>query len=291
MLKYSQHINEREMNMTENNTNRIRKFLLASQSIAIAGTVLLTMPSYAETSSTTELAEDNSTSVKSTSTRSISYQSEVLLDKSESDNRLKQADITTLPALVKEGYRDEAYTVYAARYVTSYTSAEVTIYDAVTELISDINDDGFYHRFAVTIDADTVYPEAYIFAELYLSYEGGPWNYFASSDSYHIYGDSDQDTFTIETELAEGFEPGYYDIRIELYDADTGYRILTYGPYDDTSLSTLPLEDSYFDEYAEVIVPIESEVIITAAGHTHGSMGLWLLSLPFLAGLFRRFRS
>ena len=277
--------------MAKNNTNPMRKFLLASQSIAVAGTVLFTIPSYAESSSSNVLPADDTTSVKSTSTRSISYQSEALLDKAESDNRLKKADITTLPPLLKEGYRDEAYTVYAARYVTSYTSAEVTIYDAVTELISDFNDDGFYHRFAVTIDADTIYSEAYIFAELYLSYEGGPWNYFASSDSYHIYGDSEQDTFTIETELADGFEPGYYDIRIELYDADTGYRILSYGPYDDTSLSALPLEDSYFDEYAEVIVPIESEVIITAEGHTHGSMGLWLLSLPFLAVWFRRFRS
>lgn len=278
--------------MTENNNNHhMRKFLLASQRVAVAGAVLLTMPSYAASGSATDLAADNTTSVQSTSTRSISYQSEALLDKAESDSRLKEADITTLPALVKEGYRDEAYTLYAARYVTSYTSAEVTIYDAVTELISDFNGDGFYHRFAVTIDADTIYPTAYIYAELYLSYEGGPWNYFASSDSYHIYGDSEQDTFTIETELADGFEPGYYDIRIELYDADTGYRILTYGPYDDTSLSALPLEDSYFDDYAEMIVPIETEVIITAEGHTHGSMGFWLWSLPLLAGLFRRFRS
>ena len=136
-----------------------------------------------------------------------------------------------------------------------------------------------------------IYPEAYIFAELYLSYEGGPWNYISASDSYHIYGDSEQDTFTIETELAEGFEPGYYDIRIELYDADTGYRIMSYGPYDDPSLSALPLEDSYYDDYADVIAPIETEVIISAVGHTHGSMGLWLLSMPLLAALFRRFKS
>lgn len=282
--------------MTESNTNPMRKFLLVSKSITIAGAVLLTMPSYAETSSATDQPADNTTSVKSTSTRSISYLSASAPDKAESDSRLQDTALQVLPPITTDGYREESAPVYAARYITSYTevsytSAEVTLYDAETTLISDFNHDGFYHRFSVTIDADTIYPEAYIFAELYLSYEGGPWNYIAASDSYHIYRDSELDTFTIETELAEGFDPGYYDIRIELYDADSGYRILSYGPYDDPSLSALPLEDRYFDEYAEVIVPVESEVIVTASGHTHGSMGLWFLSLPLVTALFRRFRS
>lgn len=279
--------------MNENNIYPLNKILLITQSIAVAGAVSLAMPSYAETDSSTNVDTPDSASVKTTSTRSISYQTETLLDKADSDSKLKDAEFQQLPALVTDGYREESTTVsatvYAARYISSYTSAEVTLYDASTELISDINHDGFFHRFAVTIDADTIYPSAYVFAELYLSYEGGPWNYFTSSDSFHIYGDSEQDTFTVETELAEGFAPGYYDIRIELYDGDTGERILTYGPYDDPSLSALPLEDSYYDDYSEVIIPIETEVIIAADGHTHGSMGLWLLGLPLLAGLCRRF--
>ena len=267
--------------MNENKTNYLSKFQQVSQNIVIAGIVLLALPAYGE-------------SEKTASTRSISYLSASAPDKAESDTRLKDAAVQLLPALVTEGYREESSPVYAARYITSYTvptytSSEVMLYDASTTLISDIDHDGFYHRFSVAIDADTIYPEAYIFAEVFLSYEGGPWNFIAASDSYHIHGDSELDTFTIETELAEGFYPGYYDIRIELYDADTGYRILSYGPYDDPSLSALPLEDSWHDDYTEVIVPIESEVIVTATGHTHGSMGLWLLSVPFLAALFRRF--
>jgi hypothetical protein len=66
---------------------------------------------------------------------------------------------------------------------------------------------------------------------------------------------------------------------------------LSYGPYDDPSLTGLPLEDSYYDDYVEVITPIETEVIISGTGHTHGSMGLWLLSMPLFAALFRRFKS
>ena len=265
--------------MNKNNRDTSGKLQKISQNIAIAGLVLLAVPAYGET-------------VKTASTRSISYLSASAPDKAESDTMLKETAVQLLPALSTEGYREESAPLYAAGYITSYTettysSAEVTLYDASTTLISDFDHDGFFHRFSVTIDADTIYPQAYIFAELYLSYEGGPWNFIAASDSYHIYGDSEHDTFTIETELAEGFAPGYYDIRVELYDADTGYRILSYGPYDDASLSALPLEDSYYDDHVEVIVPIESEVVITAAGHTHGAMGLWLLSIPLLSGLLR----
>jgi hypothetical protein len=268
--------------MNKNKTTYLTKVQQVTKNIAIAALVLSAHPAYGE-------------SDKIASTRSISYLAESAPDKAESDSGLKETAFQLLPALVTEGYREESSPVYAARTIISYiepsyTSAEVTLYDATTELISDFDHDGFYHRFRVTYDADTIYPEAYIFAELYLSYEGGPWNYIAAGDSYYIYGDSEQDTFTIETELAEGFAPGYYDIRIELYDADTGYRILSYGPYDDPSLSALPLEDSYDDDYVEVITPIETEVIISAAGHTHGSMGLWLLSIPLLTGLFRRFK-
>jgi len=195
-----------------------------------------------------------------------------------------------MDALVKQGYRAESLATGVSIDNISYSHAgEIILFDASTELISDFNVDGFYHRFSVAIDADTIYQTSYVYAELYLSYEGGPWNHYASSDAYHIYGDSELDIFTIETELADGFSPGYYDIRIELYDADSDELLLSYGPYDDASLSALPLEDSYYDElYREVIYPVETEVIV--AGHGHGSMSWWLLMAPLLLVISRRLR-
>lgn len=222
------------------------------------------------------------------SVKTISFSASSTLDKTEKDTRLQQATIDLMPAIITQGYREES-NVSPAVYATHYTASEVTLYDASTELVSDINYDGFYHRFNVVIDADTIYDSAFIYAKLYLSYEGGPWNYYASSDSFHIYSDSDQDLFIIETELADGFSPGYYDIRIELYDGDEHTRILSYGPYDDPSLSGLPLEDSYFDDYSHAVVPIETEVIIT--GDVHGSMGWWLFGLPVLFSVLRKRRN
>ena len=119
-------------------------------------------------------------------------------------------------------------------------------------------------------------------SKLYLSYEGGPWNYYASSDDFHIHGDSELDIYVVETELAEGFPAGYYDIRIELYDAEYGDWLLTYGPYDDDSLSALPLEDSVYDDvyYSSAYT---TEVIVAG----HGGISVWLLAVFGIMGVAR----
>lgn len=224
---------------------------------------------------------------QSRSSRSISFTTNTEIDKTEKDRQLKLAEADTLSPLVKQGFREEGVSekklptgISTLTYTdsTSYSTGEFSIYDASTDLISDFDFDGFYHRLSVKIDADTIHDVSYVYAKLYLSYEGGPWNHYATSNSYHIYGDSVLDSFIIETELADGYPPGYYDIRIELYDADYGDWLVSYGPYDDASLSALPLEDSYYDdEYIDNGYYIETGVAISA-----GSLSTWLLTVPAL---------
>ena len=222
--------------------------------------------------------------------KSISFSKSTDLDKTAKDALLKQVDADIKTPLEKQGFRMES-TAKAVNIVTSNVihGADYTIYDASTELISDFNNDGFYHRFNVLIDVDTTFDTAYVYAKLHLSYEGGPWNFYASSNNYHIHGDSELDSFIIETELADGFPPGYYDVRIEVYDADVDEWLLSYGPYDDASLSALPLEDSYYDDNDTVVIyPVETEIVI--AGHG-GSMSWLLLMVPALIAVTRQFGS
>ncbi len=234
--------------------------------------VMLSAPLMAATSSDTR------------SSKSISFTDSTVIDKASKDVLLKQVDSDVMAPLLKQGFRVESLVVGVSTESVSYNHAgEIIIYDASTELISDFNADGFYHRFSVTVDADTIYDTSTVYAKLYLSYEGGPWNHYASSDAYHIYGDSELDVFTIETELADGYAPGYYDVRIELYDADHDEWLLSYGPYNDASLSALPLEDAYHDDsYQNIIYPVETEVVIVGNEHGHGSMSWWLLIIPAL---------
>jgi len=228
-------------------------------------------------------AADTSTSIKS-----ISYASDAALDTTTKTALLKQAESIVIAPVPKPGFRSESASVEKLTLTTSYMhSGDFSIYNLDTDLISDFDYDGFYHRFSITIDADTLYSSAYVYAKIYLSYEGGPWSYMASSNAYPIYSDSATDAFTIETELSDGFYAGYYDVRIELYDADSNDWLLSYGPYDDSSISALPLEDSYNDDFYDAYDADYSHAATTdvyVAGH--GSMGgglLIALGLMFVA--------
>ena len=236
--------------------------------IVLAG---LSMPLHAEETASTRTS------------KSISYTGEVELDEAVRKAELDKADADVLDALVKEGFRPESAPIGVyVENITYHYGGDITIYDASTTLISDFDDDGFYHRFSVGIDVDTISSTSWVYAKLYLSYEGGPWNYYASSNDFHIHGDSALDIYVVETELAEGFPAGYYDIRIELYDAEYGDWLLSYGPYDDDSLSALPLEDSVYDDvyYSSGYT---TEVIVAG----HGGVSVWLLAVFGFIGVMR----
>ncbi len=228
------------------------------------------------------LHADETTDVRTA--KSIGYAAQVELDEAARKTELDRTETDVLPSLVEQGFRLES--VPAAVLVDNISyhyGGDITIFDAFTTLISDFDGDGFYHRFSVAIDADTVYSTSWVFADLYLSYEGGPWNYYASSDNFHIHGDSELDIYVVETELAEGFPAGYYDIRIELFDVETGELLHVYGPYDDDSLSALPLEDSvYDDDYYST--GVTTEVIVAG----HGGLGWMFIAAFALVGVLRR---
>ncbi len=194
--------------------------------------------------------------------------------------QLKLAKPNRSTAFVKQGYRSETASSEKYQAEASYSSSiDFSIYNVTTELLSDLDYDGFYHHFSITVDADTIFSNAYVYAKLYLSYEGGPWNYYASSASYPIYADSSFDTFVIDTVLENGYDTGYYDIRIELYDAEFNTRVVSYGPYDDYSINALPLEDNFRDDGYDNYHPVADTLIIGSG--TIGS-GIWLILLSLL---------
>jgi hypothetical protein len=127
------------------------------------------------------------------------------------------------------------------------------IYDAKTLLSYDDDGDGFYHQLKVTFDADVDHGDAFVYARLFLSYEGGPWNHYFTTDVFHILEDVSYDDYEVVTRLLDGYPPGYYDVLIELYDADWDTHVASYGPLEDGALSAIPLEDLYEDGYVEPI--------------------------------------
>jgi hypothetical protein len=167
---------------------------------------------------------------------------------------------------------------------TQTPNVEFWIFDASVELFSDLDRDNYYSVIKLDFDADTIYNVADVYAVLYLSYEFGPWNEYASTNDFTIFGASGDDAYFVETELVSGYLTGEYDILIELFDAFDGTFVASFGPDESSSLAFLPLEDVIRD------TPPGTTIIINEGGG--GSLGLLgLLALFGIAGLARTRRS
>lgn len=149
-------------------------------------------------------------------------------------------------------------------------------YEADVILFADYDGDGYYYGIDLLFDADTTYLSAEVYAVVYLSYEYGPWNEYASTEDFSLFGATSSDEYTIETELVSGYPTGSYDILIELFDAYDGSFLASIGPEDTSELSYLPLEDSTRD----VAQGETTQVVVSSGGG--GSVG-WLVLLTLLA--------
>lgn len=153
-------------------------------------------------------------------------------------------------------------------------------YMADVELFNDHDRDGYYHGIDLLFDADTWYTFADVYAVVYLSQDGGPWNEYAVTEDFTLFGSSSDDEYIIVTELLSGYPAGSYDILIELFDADTHEFLAWYGPDETSELAFLPLEDASRDavEVPEVIV-----VNNHSGGGATGGLFILLLGLVALA--------
>ena len=131
----------------------------------------------------------------------------------------------------------------ASAVITRAVNEEFWFYDAIVDIYSDLDRDGYYSGISVTFDVDTIYTVADVYAVIYLSYELGPWNELTDTDDFTIYGASGDDEYFIETELVSGYPTGSYDVLIELFDIFDGSFVASIGPEDSSELSYLPLED------------------------------------------------
>jgi hypothetical protein len=99
------------------------------------------------------------------------------------------------------------------------------IYDADVNLISDFDGDGYHHVINVYFDVDVSPDVATVYAKLYLSREGGPWIQYYTTDLFSIHADDFADAYEVETELLEGYEPGYYEVLVEIYSLDHAFMV------------------------------------------------------------------
>ncbi len=147
------------------------------------------------------------------------------------------------------------------------------VYEADVILFADDDRDGYYYGIDLLIDADTIYSVADVYAVVYLSLDGGPWNEYAATEDFTLFGASADDSYVLVTELMSGYPSGSYDLLVELFDAWDGSFVASFGPEDSSDLAFLPLED--YDRDAP-------QVTISHGHGGGGAIGFWSL-LPLLA--------
>jgi len=160
---------------------------------------------------------------------------------------------------------------------------EFSFYNAFARLFEDRDYDGFYSSFSVTFDADVYSSYAGesvpVYAELYLSFEGGDWVRYFTTENFIIQGQTDLDDYEVVTTLAQGYQLGHYDVLIDLYEVGYGDVVATISSDDTNDLYALPLEAAYTDQ----------EPVSVSEGYGGGALGcLALMPLAWLAWRRRR---
>lgn len=145
------------------------------------------------------------------------------------------------------------------------------------ELYADDDRDGYFSGIDLLFDVDTYYSVADIYAVAYVSFEGGPWEEYAVTEDFTIFGSSGTDDYVIVTDLVAGYPTGDYDVLVEIFDADTNDFLAFIGPEDTSELAFLPLEDMDRD------APLGGDTRVTV---NHGGGGSSDLFLLVLLGLF-----
>jgi hypothetical protein len=160
-------------------------------------------------------------------------------------------------------------------------SFDFWFYEADVVLFSDYDSDGYYYGVDLLFDVDTIYSSADVYAAVFLSLDGGPWNEYAVTEDFSINGSSGSDEYVLVTELMSGYPSGSYDLLIELFDSYDGSYLASFGPEDTSELSFLPLEDFNRD------TPVYDPPVAVSHGSGGGASGLWMLAFLLSAAGFR----
>jgi len=149
------------------------------------------------------------------------------------------------------------------------------------DLGRDTDHDGYFPFFTLHFTPRGYCTHRKIFARLFLSFEGGPWNLLYRTHDWEGGNSRWADPIILDTRLQQHYPTGFYDLLIEFYDADDGHWLLSEGPYEDPALRSIPLEAESLDQR-------DSGTEVAYAFYGTGSIGAgWLFLIP-LAALRRR---
>jgi len=117
--------------------------------------------------------------------------------------------------------------------------------------------------------------------------QGGEWIQEHVSDDFLVDSSGAADTYSLTADWVSGYPTAFYDVQIDLRDADTGALVASAGS-ERPELSRIPLEDQVRDTRVSSPPANGGGGVVTSHEHGGGALGGWFaLALLMLLGWAR----
>lgn len=205
---------------------------------------------------------------------------------------------------IKEGHTNPAHMIgadagsdaahLAPRHILLFGS-DFWISDIGTLLYRDADRDGYFSKFSLTIDADTHYSHAEVYAAIDMQLPQGTRERLHTTGTFNLYGNSLTDEYRIDIELIQNYPIGHYDLFVNLVDAYDHSVLDTVDASEFSNLAGLPLESEDTDHQPETSHPVNPAP--TTPNHNtnirvteySGALNYWVLFALTLS-IFMRYK-